>query len=86
MKSFEKVWKNIKAHEGKIFYTKKGIPFTYRTADTTIFIDCKHCQISKAMIERAVRLLNPTIARFLEESVTGPSYVYGLITDSRIMK
>ena len=85
MKNIDIIWKNLRLHRGETFYTKKGIPFTYRMGETTIFVDCKKCQISKAMIERTIRLQNPSVVRISQEGVTGSSYVYSFLHDYRII-
>ncbi len=85
MKNLDTIWAKIRMHSGETFYTKKKIPFTYRMGETTIFVDCKKCQISKAMIGRAMALQSQTVVRIRQEAVTGASYVYSLLHDPRII-
>ena len=80
------VWKKICKHEGEIFLTVRKIKYTYTVKDNYILInnDTRR-KITKDAIERALTLENPTPSKILRENIWGPSYVYGIITDSRII-
>ena len=83
--NIETVWYNIKLHEGEIFRTITGVEYTY-----VVYNDCflvnnlQSRRITKAMIEKAIALENPTVRKIEAEGCRGPSYIWGIIMDSRI--
>ena len=74
----------LKELEGKIFYTKKRIPFAYKfISESTVRIsDRKTYNISIADFEKAIEI-NPTKPSEISNLVRGSSYIFGIITDSR---
>ena len=82
----DKVWANICKCEGETFYTVKNIGYTYVVKDNCILInnDLRR-KIRKDAIEKALRLENPKPSKIQKENIWGPSYVYGIISDSRIL-
>ena len=84
--NIDNVWANICKHEGEIFLTPtRKKPYTYVVKDNYILVnnDIRR-KITKAAIEKALTLINPTPAKIQKENIWGPSYVCGIITDSRI--
>lgn len=63
----EIIWKEIEAHQGRVLYTKSGLPFAYTVKEKSIFIDRKKKTITKSTIEKAVEKLKEQ-----GEAVTGP--------------
>lgn len=81
----EKVWNNIKSHEGEMFRTVRGIEFTYVVVEDYILVnDDKKRRITKDSIKTAITINNPSPSKIKQEGIWGPSYVYGIITDKRI--
>ena len=80
----DRVWANIRKHEGEIFYTqKRKTPYTYVIKDEYIVIDnnAKRGRITKEMLESALLIENPIPSKI---GGWAPSYICGIITDSRI--
>ena len=84
--NIDTVWANICKCEGEIFLTVRRVEYTYTVKDNYILInnDTRR-RITKDAIERALTIENPTPSKILRENIWGPSYVYGIITDSRII-
>lgn len=86
-KNIDKVWSNICKHEGEIFLTSaRKKKYTYIIQDDYIIVnDGKGKKIKKEGIERALNIQNLTRAKIEEEGIWGSSYVYGILTDERIL-
>ena len=83
--NIEKIWSNIKQHEGETFYTITGKPYCYTVYNDYVLIeDKKSRKIKKNSIAKAIMLENPTPKKIELEGCWGPSYIYGIITDKRI--
>jgi hypothetical protein len=82
--SIDKIWHKIRAHEGEVFYTKTGKPFTYHTKGSLIVLENTNRNIPIGNIEKALSVINPSVVEFQRMNLQGPSYLYGIITDSRI--
>ena len=82
----DKVWANICKYEGELFYTqKRKKPFTYVVKDNYIIInnDAKRGRITIEKFEKALIVANP-----IPKKIGGwaPSYICGIITDTRIVR
>ena len=85
-KSIDSVWANICKHEGAVFYTVRKIPYTYSVKEDYILINNdSRRRITKSAIEKALKLENPRPSKIQKENIWGPSYIYGIISDSRIL-
>ena len=85
IKNIDYVWGNICKHEGEIFYTtKRKKTYTYTIINSYLVIanNPQRGRISKEMIENALKIENPTPKKI---SGWAPSYICGIITDSRIV-
>lgn len=72
----------LKELEGEIFYTVTGKPYTYKfVCENVIKPSRAKYNISLSNFEKAIEI-NPTELHQIRE-VRGPSYVFGIITDSR---
>lgn len=79
----ENIWEHIVSRQGEIFYTKKGLPFTYYIKGGELFASRRERSITKSTFEKAFR-------KMLEypEEVTGPKklnvygapYVWAILT------
>ena len=83
----DRVWRNICKHEGETFVTvARKIPYNYVVNDDYILINNdKKRRITRSAIESALNVKNPTASALTRENIWGPSYVCGIITDSRIV-
>ena len=82
-KSIDKVWANICKHEGETFYTVTNIEYRSVFKDDCILINNDpRRRITKASFEKALEIENPTPSKI---NLRGQSYIYGIITDSRII-
>ncbi len=78
----DKVWANICKHEGDVFYTVKNKEYTYAVKDNYIIVGIpSRTKITKSYFERALEL---NVSKPTEINLRGHSYIYGIITDSRI--
>lgn len=79
----DRVWNNILKYEGEPFYTVTNIEYRYVVKDNYILVnDDPRRRISKASFEKALEIANPTPSKI---NLRGQSYIYGIITDSRIL-
>jgi len=83
--SIDKVWANICKHEGNVFHTVKSKEYTYVVKDNYILINNdSRRKITRTNLAKALKIQNPTCYKIGNAGIWGPSYVYGIITDSRI--
>ena len=84
-KNISTIWSNILKNENQTFKTITGKPYTYVVKNDVILINNdKKRKITKAKIEQALLIENPSPLKISLEGIWGPSYVYGIITDNRI--
>ena len=85
-KNIDSVWANICKHEGETFYTVTNIEYNYVIMDDCLFINNdSRRRITKANLEKALEIESPTCAKIRNEGIWAPSYIYGIISDSRIV-
>ena len=78
----DKVWANICKHEGDVFHTVRNIAYTYVVKDNYIILSIpSQTRIPKAYFEKALKM---NVSQPSEINLRGQSYIYGIITDSRI--
>lgn len=53
----DNLWKVIEEKQGTIFYTKKGLPFTYRIRGGELFTDRRERSITLSTFEKAYEKL-----------------------------
>ena len=81
----DRVWANICKHEGDVFHTVRNIAYTYVVKDNYILINNdSRRKITKTNLSKALEIQNPTSSKIGNAGIWGPSYIYGIITDSRI--
>ena len=68
------LWERIVVRQGKTFYTKKGLPFTYYVKGGELFTSRRERSITRSTFEKALRKLQEDL-----EAVSGPKKlnVYG---------
>ena len=83
----DNVWANICKYEGETFFTVRKIKYTYVVNDNCIFINNdSRRKITKDAIKKALYIEDPKPSKIQKENIWGPSYVFGIITDSRIAR
>lgn len=85
MMEIKEVWKRITSHAGELFYTKRGVPYTYHISGQHIVLENTNRNIPCRDIERALAIPELSITKLNQLNVQGPSYLYGIITDRRIV-
>ena len=81
----EDIWSNIRKHEGEFFYTIRKVKYTYTViSDYLLINNDTRRKIKKSSIEKSLNIENPTPSKIQKENIWGPSYICGIITDSRI--
>lgn len=81
---FDTLWYNIKAQAGQEFKTITGRTFTYEAHEGYITPSEVNQNISRSDFEKAYGLVPLQSPGQLRDLVRGPSYVYAILTDSRI--
>ena len=72
------IWNNIRHCEGETF--------KYAVYNDYILInDNKKCNITKDAVKKTLFIVNPTPAKIQKAGMWGPSYIYGIIADNRIV-
>ena len=84
--NIDKVWANICKHEGEVFCTVTNIEYKYVIKDNCILINNdSRRKITKTNLSKALEIQNPTCSKIRNAGIWAPSYIYGIITDDRII-
>lgn len=86
MADIQTVWKNIVDNQGQTFFTIRKIPCAYHVSGNQIRLENTNRKIPKKDVEIALAVANPSVVRFQQLNLQGPSYLLGIITDARIIK
>lgn len=84
--NIELIWKRIESFSGEVFYTKTGKPYTYHVKNQLVVLENTNQNIHMSCFEKALSVSNPCVAEFNKLNLRGASYIYGIITDPRIIK
>ena len=84
--NIEFIWKRIRMFEGETFYTKNGCPYSYHTTNRILVLENTNRNIPIGDFEKALAVEKPSVVGFQRLNLQGPSYIYGIITDPRIIK
>ena len=83
--NIDTIWTNICKHEGDVFYTATNIEYIYTVKDHYILINNdSRRKITKTNLAKALEIQNPTCSKIKNAGIWAPSYICGIITDSRI--
>jgi hypothetical protein len=85
MANFERVWRNIGLHAGEVFHTIRGLPFTYTIVGTSLVTSRTNYPLHMSQVRLAVERWPVRGPGQLQDLVRGPSYLYALLADPRIM-
>ena len=83
--TFEDVWQRIGHHAGEEFRTVADLSFTYEAYDAYIRPSGVRQNISKGDFRKAYELLPLQGPGTISKTVRGPSYVYAILSDPRIV-
>ncbi len=80
----EEIWKKILKHQGEVFHTKRGIPFTYsRHMDGHLYIDTViSLPLTYKLFEKA--LPQGRLSRLADYKTFNISHIYAILNDPRI--
>lgn len=80
---FSNVWSKIIIHEGEVFTQIRGKEFTYIIVGNSIVPSTTNRNIHMNQFEKAYELM-PLKNTSAIQDLQGPSYLYAILTDSRI--
>jgi predicted nucleic-acid-binding Zn-ribbon protein len=83
MDNFEAAWTLILRHQGEEFFQLEGKPFTYRVCGNTVVPSTTNRNLSRSQFEKAWERM-PVEGPGALQDLQGPSYLYAILTDSRI--
>lgn len=83
--NFDNVWARMISHAGEMFCTKTGIPFSYRISGHLVILENTNRNIPYSDFETALSLPDLGITKLKKLNLQGPSYIYGILTDKRII-
>jgi hypothetical protein len=88
--TFQQVWRRLVAHQGEVFATKKGLPFTYRIAGNHgVWITREgrpvNRQLPRGHFEKAWTRRPLKSPRQLQD-LQGPSYLFAVLSDPRVAR
>ena len=84
--SFEKIWTRIIENAGEKFYTKRGLPFTYKIVGEMFIPSRTDYMISKNDIKKTYQMLPLSGPGEISQIVRGPSYLWAVLYDKKISK
>ena len=85
LNNIDTVWANICKHEGDEFFAVTNKEIKYVVKDNYILNNGdSRRRITKTNLEKALEIQNPTCSKIRNAGIWAPSYIYGIITDSRI--
>ena len=85
MQNIEHIWAQLKKYEGEEFFLKRGKKFSYVVVGNILNpIGIKKWNIPKSNFEKAFEFM-PLEGPGDIQKLQGPSYVYALLMDKRIV-
>lgn len=84
MNGFEDIWMSIERHAGETFTQRRGGEFRYRVATGCVLPDRTNRMLPRSHFEQAfVRM--PVEGPGALQDLQGPSYIYAILIDPRII-
>ena len=83
MTTFDTTWATIRSLAGTGFTTKTGKPFTYSVSGNTVMLHNTNRGLPRSNFERAASRA-PLNGPGQLQDLQGPSYLYAILTDSRV--
>ncbi|MBS5934153.1 MAG: hypothetical protein KIC94_14935 [Clostridiales bacterium] len=84
MNDNDRIWTNILNHQGEEFHTVRGKTCSYKISGNHIVLLNTNRTIPRSNIEQAITVINPTVSKFNSMNLQGSSYIFAIISDSRI--
>ncbi len=85
----EKIWPLLEAHQNQMFYTAKGLSFTYTIRGGEMFVDRRSKSITRATVEKAYEKLKAdngqTIHGPKKLNVFGAPYIWALFLGLKLI-
>ena len=77
----ENLWSVIVSLQGKVFYTSKKLPFTYKVWGGDVFTDRRDRSVTRSTFERALEKIcsDPAIKGPKKLNVYGAPYVWAIL-------
>ncbi|GAB3182037.1 hypothetical protein FHX75_13658 [Micromonospora palomenae] len=85
MRDIDAVWATITQHAGQTFLTVSGLPFRYIVDGDRLLTDRTSYWIHRSQLKTALDLWPVAGPAALHNVVRGPSYLFALLADRRIM-
>jgi len=83
------IWEKIISHEGEEFYTVTGLPFFYRIENEHIIPIRNKVEVNRKIpkndIIKTIGIWSISSPSEISKKIQGSSYVYGLLSDKRII-
>ena len=77
-----KLWQWLVEKQGTVFYTIKGLPFTYEIKGNEVFFSRKEKSVTRATINKAYRRMTAEMITGTKQlGVFGASYIYPLLKE-----
>lgn len=79
------IWELVQKYAGEKFKTVTGIEFDYHIENDYIQLHHVNYRLSKSDIEKAFEIDPSNVSILKQKGIGGPSYVFGIITDPRMV-
>lgn len=83
--SFDAVWNRITENEGRTFNTKRGLEFTYKINGNMLIPSRTNYLLPKKDFETAFNSMPIKGPGEINKTIHGPSYIWAILNDKRIM-
>lgn len=83
--TFNEVWNKIVNNAGEVFKTKTGLEFTYSINGELLLPSVTDYKISKNDFKKAYAMLPIDGPGKIRDIVRGPSYVWAILNDKRVL-
>ena len=78
----KKLWIELEEKQGKIYFTAKGLPYTYEIKGNEIFFSRKEKSVTRSTVNCAYkRMTEESITGSKQLGVFGASYLYPIFKD-----
>ncbi len=81
---FEQVWSRIRTHEGELFHTVTGLPFTYTVPGNYLRVDRTVRNLSRTNFRKAADLMPAPSGPAALAGLQGASYTWAILMDPRV--
>jgi len=86
MHNINSIWNKIIANQGETFYTKRKLQFTYAVEGKYLKTSRTDYNLSINDFEKALTYYPYKSPGALKDLIQGPSYVWGILHDERIIE